>query len=404
MLRLSRTLALLALLTGSAALSAVGAPEYQPIHQFSGNGDGAFPGGGMVLTKRGTYIGTTLRGGIVNNATFCGGGCGTIFELEPKTGKVATIYRFKGGDDGHDPGGDLVADGNGIIYGITGFGGQHDGGTIYKIDPVSKKLTTLYAFSSNDVGTNPLPLTINKAGLLYSTTYFGGANNFGALFQFNPATKAIKVLLPLGGHNPAVVNSPMAIDKNGILYGTSEAGSGTLFKFNPVTSTLTTLHSFSTDQGGPPAGGPTIIDGRGNLFGVVAQGGKVSANCDGQGCGAVYALNPVTKKFAVLHRFTGGADGGGPGGELAVDPEGRLYGETQYGGAHNKGAVFRVETSTRRLATLYSFTGKAGGGAGQGATLSFARPGTLFGVAGGGKPNQSICESEGCGILFKLQN
>jgi uncharacterized repeat protein (TIGR03803 family) len=44
----------------------------------------------------------------------------------------------------------------------------------------------------------------------------------------------------------------------------------------------------------------------------------------------------------VLHRFTGGRDGGSPNSNLVFDNHGNLYGTTSAGGASNYGVVFEI--------------------------------------------------------------
>jgi hypothetical protein len=44
----------------------------------------------------------------------------------------------------------------------------------------------------------------------------------------------------------------------------------------------------------------------------------------------------------VLHRFTGGNDGGVPYSTVVFDASGNLYGTTNLGGANNFGVVFEI--------------------------------------------------------------
>ena len=62
----------------------------------------------------------------------------------------------------------------------------------------------------------------------------------------------------------------------------------------------------------------------------------------------------------MLYEFTGGADGGGPYGDLLLDQAGNLYGSAGFGGAFGKGAIFEV-TPAGKETVLYSFTGGADG-------------------------------------------
>jgi uncharacterized repeat protein (TIGR03803 family) len=96
------------------------------LHSFSGrpNGDGALPGGSLFRDSSGNLYGTTLIGGSGD----CLGrgivGCGIIFKLTP-TGTETVLHNFSGPPDGDgaDPGGALIEDASGNLYGATSAGG-----------------------------------------------------------------------------------------------------------------------------------------------------------------------------------------------------------------------------------------------------------------------------------------
>lgn len=63
-------------------------PQEQVLYSFQNNGqDGYDPGGGLVFDKAGNLYGTTFFGGTggCTNTNF-GVGCGTVFELSPQSG------------------------------------------------------------------------------------------------------------------------------------------------------------------------------------------------------------------------------------------------------------------------------------------------------------------------------
>jgi len=84
------------------------------------------------MDKDGNLYGTTISGGP--------NGSGTVYKLTPlETGWTQTIlYGFSGRMDGGGPGGTLLLDKAGHIYGVTGYGGkggQEFGGVISEITP-----------------------------------------------------------------------------------------------------------------------------------------------------------------------------------------------------------------------------------------------------------------------------
>jgi uncharacterized repeat protein (TIGR03803 family) len=79
------------------------------------------------------------------------------------------------------------------------------------------------------------------------------------------------------------------------------------------------------------------LDSAGNIFGTTGRGG------DGN-FGVLFEISNFT--YNRLYSFclaSSCTDGGYPYGTLAVDSAGRLYGTTQYGGAHSLGEVYRLK-------------------------------------------------------------
>jgi len=64
------------------------------------------------------------------------------------------LYAFTGGSDGSEPFDDLIADGQGNLYGTTRFGGRGGYGTVFKVTPQGKE-TVLYSFSGGSDGSEP---------------------------------------------------------------------------------------------------------------------------------------------------------------------------------------------------------------------------------------------------------
>lgn len=132
-----------------------------------------------------------------------------------------------------------------------------------------------------------------------------------------------------------------------------------------------------------------------------------------------FKLSTTTHKLTVLHRFTGGVDGGIPYAGLVQDAAGNLYGTTYSGGTYDYGVVFKLST-TGGLAVLYNFTGGADGAYPYAGVVLDAE-GNLYGTTYGG--GNSSCfrpippsggrstrwddlrapiPQAGCGVVFKV--
>ena len=209
--------------------------------------DGAYSEAELVQATNGNLYGTTGGGG-------ANGNYGTVFKITP-SGTLTTLYSFcsqSGCTDGSNPYAGVVQATNGDFYGTTGYGGANCAptgcGTIFKMTP-SGTLTTLYSFCSQSGCTDgeyPFGALVQATnGNLYGTTYGGGANGYGTVFQITP-----------GG-------------------------------------TLTTLYSFCSQSGctdGDSSLAGLVQDTNGDLYGTTWEGGANDVGCS-QGCGTVFRLS-----------------------------------------------------------------------------------------------------------------
>jgi uncharacterized repeat protein (TIGR03803 family) len=293
----------------------------------------------LVRDAAGNLYGTTNFGGASD--------AGVVFKLSP-AGTEAVLHTFTAGADGGYPFAGLVRDAAGNLYGTTWDGGASGYGVVFKLGPSGTE-TLLHSFTGpngNLDGAAPYAGLIQDAGgNLYGTATFGGAHDYGVVFELircdsAPTGYDFKVLYTFTGADGGQPVAGLIRDAAGNLYGTTTTGgsvrgdAGVVFKLS-ASGTETVLHSFA----GPPTDGYNplgglIRDGAGNLYGTTAAGGASNA-------GVVFKLSP-TGSETVLHTFTGGADGGAPFAGLIQDAAGNLYGTTSKGGADDDGVVFRL--------------------------------------------------------------
>jgi uncharacterized repeat protein (TIGR03803 family) len=221
----------------------------------------------------------------------------------------------------------------------------------------------------------------------------GAANTTEVIFSF--AEEA--------GEYPS---TELVMDGAGNIYGTAvqggQFGGGTVFQLAPSGDgwTYTVLHDFTGGaDGGQPYGGVTL-DPQGNLFGTAVIGGSGGV-CVEDGCGVAYMLTKDggTWTHSVIHDFTGGNDGFGPGVGLTRDARGNLYGMTPTGGAYGLGTIFQLKrnhngTWTQRV--IHTFTGGLDGATGSAGRLLLDDAGNLSGVA-------TVGGAHGAGTAFRLR-
>lgn len=210
---------------------------------------------------------------------------------------------------------------------------------------------------SSDLGPNDpeSPLLMDQQGNLYGTSQSGGLNNDGTVFMVTPGGD-VTTLHSFDGSDGQRPVSGLARDRENNLYGTTASGGsftwyGTVYRLAPD-GTETLLYSF---PGKYPFGNypiyPVVLDPRNNLYGVTTF---TDNNFNTSG-GAIFKLT-AAGKFTIRYQFCDFLpcpNGDGPSA-LVLDKAGNLYGATGGGGANNAGNVFEL-TTTRQLKILYSF-------------------------------------------------
>jgi uncharacterized repeat protein (TIGR03803 family) len=373
------------------------AKTYKVLHSFHAGTDGAAPWAGLIFDSAGALYGTTAGGG---GSCFCG----TVFKLD-KNGKETVLYSFTGGADQGIPLAGLLRDSVGNLYGTTnGIFGTF--GSVFQLNKAGN-LTTLLAFNGEQEATPFAGVIRDGSGNLYGTTP-GGYESAGTVFKLDRAGhETLLHTFINGGTGGGFPYSGVVRDAAGNLYGTLSSGGasvyGAVFKLDK-TGSETVLYSFvgGRDGSSPLAG--VVRDAAGNFYGTTYYGG--GSRCGGSGCGTMFKLD-ATGKETVLHRFTGGTDGGHPGyGSLVRDAAGNLYGTTYNGGGTGCGGpgcgiVFKLD-ATGKETVLHRFTGATDGANPYGGLVQDA-VGNLYGTTlSGGDLSCSTSDGPGCGVVFKL--
>ena len=234
------------------------------IASFNGtNGQG--PRAGMFIDTSGNLFGMTELGGKNND--------GTIFKIAAGSGTITSLASFAGTSNGSLPLGDLFVDSSGNFFGTAEGGGANGNGTIFKLPAGSGTISPVASFSST-TGANPYAGLTNISGTLYGTTELGGASSIGNIFKLPSGSSTITNVASFNDTNGNQPAADMIADRAGNLYGTTgyggANGDGTIFKLSAGSSTITTLASFNGSNGTNPYGS-LIEDSAGNFYGADRQ-------------------------------------------------------------------------------------------------------------------------------------
>jgi uncharacterized repeat protein (TIGR03803 family) len=136
----------------------------------------------------GNLYGTTDEGGSPNCY------CGNVFEVSPNEiggWTFTALYNFNGLPDAVYPTGSLTIDSAGSLYGSTYEGGAYGAGAVFQLSHTAGGWTetVVYSFETIGGGTNaPGGVVVDRAGVLYGTTEYGGAFNFGTAYELTPSS------------------------------------------------------------------------------------------------------------------------------------------------------------------------------------------------------------------------
>jgi uncharacterized repeat protein (TIGR03803 family) len=366
--------------TALVPLSTLAAPEITLQGSFTGS-NGSNPVAALTAAGNGIYYGTTQLGGSND--------LGSIFKFDSATGSIILQGSFIG-SNGAYPYAELTAAGNGIYYGTTSIGGIYNGGSIFQFDSATGSITLQDSFTgSNGFGPHAA-LTAAGNGIYYGIALTGGSNGRGSIFKFDSATGSITLQDSFTGSNGFGPHAALTAAGNGIYYGTTQQGgsldSGSIFKFDSATGSITLQASFIGPNGAYPLAELTAA-GNGIYYGTTQQGGS-------DGLGSIFKFDSATGSISPQASFTG-SNGSNPYAALTAAGNGIYYGTTLAGGSNGTGSIFKFDSATGSITLQGSFTGS--NGAYPFAALTAAGNGIYYGTTSNGGSN-------GTGSIFKFDS
>ena len=332
---------------------------FSPLDAHSRNVDGYGSTAPLTVGPDGLLYGTTREGG-VSLPLPTTPGHGILFSLST-AGVFHTLHNFGTYPryaDGANPSGSPTPDGHGNFYGATNSGVLYkwDGtaiSTLHIMDDLNRTVTP----ATNHDGANPYGSPVfGPDGLLYGITAFGGVNGRGTVYSVDPVTGAFRVLYNFApyvftGNTDNAPLQQLFLASDGALYGTMEFGglngTGLILK---VEHTVTILHQFgvydatasprfSNADGALPLGTPCEgLDGK--MYGTTLYGGL-------NGTGGIWRIGKDGLGFELVYSFGSSAHdvhspGAYPATGLTRAPDGSMYGTTFLGAGDGGGAVYHV--------------------------------------------------------------
>jgi uncharacterized repeat protein (TIGR03803 family) len=268
---------------------------------------------------------------------------------------------------------------NGMLYGIHASGGEQGLGTLYRWSPTDGSVAVVQHFAYSDSGPSAPEsgLVMGHDGMLWGTSSFGGAEFRGTLFTMDAYEQVAMRREFLGADNLFSPQGSLLVGKPGIFYGTTRES---VYRFNAGTGKLRALHLFDGGAEGSGCESALVWGADGKLWGTNPFGGAANK-------GTIFRMNTDGSGFEVVKTLDHPWDGIAPGGSLLLASDGHFYGITSGGGAFSRGVAYRM-TANGKFTTLHHFAGGDNDGAYPRCALVEGPDGALYGttVEGGDAP------------------
>jgi uncharacterized repeat protein (TIGR03803 family) len=337
-----------AVLTAAFKTSSWGAePRYATIYRFEKDSNENSSQECIGLLYTGSFLfGMTRTGGVHKK--------GSVFRISPDGTGFKVLHDFtQDPNDGHNPCGGLIADGD-MLYGMTSHGGTGKGGSIFRMSTDGSSFKIIHNFQGwHFGGDTPYGSLIADSTSLCGMTVRGGTNEVGVIFRINKDGSGFRFLHSFaGGRTDGASPFGTLVADGDVMYGMTSAGGnrnrGVLFRIGKFGEDYTVLHHFAStsENGSSPKGGLVCVADA--LYGMTFDGGIADK-------GAIFRMNKDGSKFTILRSFTGsGAEGSHPRATLTLIGD-TLYGATYAGGRNENGVLFRIKTNGKDFLVLRRF-------------------------------------------------
>lgn len=283
---------------------------YSKKFDFTNMATGEMPIGGIVQAKDGKIYGTTSMGGSQDR--------GVLFRFDPLTNAYKAEFEFDS-INGSVPLGELMQASDGKIYGMTSEGGVNNTGVLFQYDPATSKLVKKYDFKNDGHGEKPEGGLVETGdGKLLGVTTSGGINVSGSFSE----------------------------------------GLGVVFQYDLASGSYTKKADFDSISGILP-NGTLVKTGDGKYYGMATRGGLFTKESR-DGLGTIFQYDPATSTVSSKYNFDGLINGKLPNGSLLVAADGNLYGATNSGGSENYGVLFQFNPQTNKYTKKMDLTKSSG--------------------------------------------
>ncbi|MEQ9593232.1 MAG: T9SS type A sorting domain-containing protein [Cyclobacteriaceae bacterium] len=362
---------------------------YTKLHDLDQVITGAYPTSTFFEASNGKLYAPMTSGGATNY--------GTIVEFDPATNILLKRADFNGTGNGGNPEYTLV-ERSGKLYGITSYGGSNDSGALFVFDLNTFSLNNLHNFPIGArVRCTPVIASNDK---LYGITSGSGIDAAGELFEYDFNTLSFINKVQMDDFGLAGCVGTLLEYNNGKLLGLCQSGGandeGAIFEYDVASSAFSIKIDFDIKVKSSKES--FIMGSDGQVYGFAAGGGTSKS-------GSIYRYDPTAISVTELYSFNA-LDIGYYPEDLIQSVTGKLYGVNKGGGVYGAGTLFEMDPNTYLVTPLVQFKPKPGGGSGRVATSinanDISSPHALIQASNGklyGRTNNG--GDDGRGVIFE---
>lgn len=319
------------------------------LHEFDGTNDGGNSFGELTEISQNSFYGTNSAGGLNNE--------GVLYEFNVSTKTLTVKVDFERTTSGFHSRVGLTLASNNKLYGVNYWGGINNDGTIFEYDYINDLFDVKHHFKNSSGANSRSKLYELLNGLLYGTTYNGGTNDDGVIFQYDINTEIYQAKIKLDNNTGSSLESSLIKHSNGLIYGVTYSGGtngkGVVFEYNIESNTYLVKTNLNTiKEGAYPSNSSLVQYNNGMLYGTASLGGSNES-------GVLFELNPSNGEYSKKIDFGGGTGlGVHPTGDLVIASNGLIYGLT------NKwnGTIFEYDPTINTIKTIHYFDNLTSGG------------------------------------------
>lgn len=272
------------------------------------------------------------------------------------SGFANSLYHFGYSPNGFRPN-TLIKASDGKLYGTAIIGGTDGNGVVFSMNTNGTGYTLLHEFNDAEGYQPSVQLLEASDGKLYGGCEWGGPNGGGCLYRMDKTGSNFELIFSFpvlsNGYTPV---GSLVEDNNGILYGTafySSPGSGSVFRVNKDGSNFASLKIFNIP--GELVFPYGIMLANGYLYGACGYGGADNK-------GGIFRIKTDGTAYQMLHELSGTTDGSAPAAPPILASNGKFYGTTSSGGLNGHGTIYRIDSDGSNYTILKHMLESTDGG------------------------------------------